>query len=93
MPYTEEEKAIISKRMFGMTTNDLDAQIKNTLELDHFSGGPAMLAVSVLSDAQELLNLGHMERAQQLINQSKYILIEFVKIQMPINKDNSLEER
>ena len=93
MPYTEEEKAVVSKKMFGMTSVELDTQIRNTLAQEHFTGGPAMLAISVLSDAQELLYLGDMIHAQQLINQSKHILMEFVMVKQPENKVNSFEER
>lgn len=38
--------------------------------------GDLMLAMSILSDAQEVMAMGGVEQARQFINKSKYILSE-----------------
>jgi hypothetical protein len=38
--------------------------------------GDLMLAMSILSDAQEVMAMGSVEQARQFINKSKYILSE-----------------
>ena len=57
----------------GMTEEDFLAEIRET------SAGPMMIATSVLSDAQALIELGTpptLELARQAINRAKLIMHE-----------------
>lgn len=55
------------RTMFGCLPADLDA-----LVAEH--GGPRMIAMSMLSDAQEMIERGDHERARQTINRAKYLI-------------------
>jgi hypothetical protein len=59
-------------KMFGCPREDLDRAV----EFWKHSDSPwLMLAMSILSDAQELLASGHAEAVRQRINRAKYLLI------------------
>ena len=58
--------------MFGMPKEWLDELIADWQE--PMMGGLTMLAMSVLSDAQERIALGHDDIARQYINRAKYII-------------------
>jgi hypothetical protein len=64
--------------MYGCTV----AEIKEAMKDSHkpFMGGEEMLAMSWLSDAQELIAMGASDRARQNINRAKYILSERIRI-------------
>ncbi len=49
-----------------------------------YSGGADMLAMSVLSDAQELLALGRNEAARQHINVAKWIIANRAELQVEV---------
>lgn len=59
-------------QMFGMTEAAIDAQFKWMIQ----TMGHEMTAISLLSDAQEVMFRGDTERARQWINVAKYILSE-----------------
>lgn len=61
------------KQCFGVNMEQLKANIERSTELQCH----AMLAMSILSDAQELIERGDTEQARQFINQSKYIISEY----------------
>lgn len=58
--------------MFGVPKEWLDEVIADWQE--PLMGGLTMLVMSVLSDAQERIALGHHDVARQYINRAKYII-------------------
>jgi hypothetical protein len=58
--------------MFGMPKEWLDELIADWQE--PMMGGLQMLAMSMLSDAQERIALGDGETARQYINRAKYVI-------------------
>lgn len=77
---TEQEKREV--RMFGVTEAGMREAIESSSTFK-FSG-PAMVAASMLSDAQELINLEYgevdfmrAEDARQLLNRAKFVLFEY----------------
>jgi hypothetical protein len=67
MPYTDAERVQVQKRMFGCTSEELETIV----DAQH----PRLsIALSVLSDAQELIRLGQTEDARQAINRAKYMI-------------------
>ena len=44
-----------------------------------YMGGKSMLAMSILSDAQERIAVGHGDIARQYINRAKYIISRMEK--------------
>ena len=78
---TEQQKREV--RMYGCT----EAQMREALEqsLTFRFSGPAMMAASLMSDAQEMINteygevdFNRAEDARQALNRAKWILFEFV---------------
>lgn len=63
--------------MYGMPKEWLDELIIDWKE--PFMGGLTMLVMSVLSDAQERIALGHDDTARQYINRAKYIIKQMEK--------------
>jgi len=63
--------------MYGMPKEWLDELITDWQE--PLMGGLTMLAMSVLSDAQERIALGHDDMARQYINRAKYIIKQMEK--------------
>jgi len=58
--------------MYGCQKSALDELIAD--EMTPLMGGHYMLAMSILSDAQELLAIGDGGRARQYINRAKYVM-------------------
>lgn len=58
--------------MYGCTKDDLDSLIAEFTE--PYMGGKSMLAMSILSDAQERIAVGHGDIARQYINRAKYVI-------------------
>lgn len=69
-----------ARLMFGMTDVENEADILKALQWQRDctrSQDPAStLAVSYLSDAQEMISLGQKEEARHLLNRVKYLLLE-----------------
>jgi hypothetical protein len=63
---TQAEREI---RMFGVTTADIDQQLRRKDGHDRLN-----FAMSVLSDAQEVLASGDAETARQYMNVAKYVV-------------------
>jgi hypothetical protein len=63
--------------MYGMPKEWLDELITDWQE--PLMGGLTMLAMSVLSDAQERIALGHDDIARQYINRAKYVIKQMEK--------------
>ncbi len=71
-----EMKQDRERAMYGCSMADF----KESLE-DSFTfkvSGPAMCAMSLMSDAQEEMAHGMVENARQTINRAKWILSEYV---------------
>lgn len=68
-------------RMYGCTEAELRNSIESSITFK-FSGA-AMVAASIMSDAQEMLSFGGQsestrEQVRQMLNQSKWILFTYV---------------
>ena len=78
---TEQEKREV--RMFGCTEAQMREAVEESITF-RFSG-PAMMAASLMSDAQEMINteygevdFNRAEDARQCLNRAKWILFEYV---------------
>ena len=78
---TEQEKREV--RMYGCT----EAQMREAVEqsITYRFSGPAMMAASLMSDAQEMINTEYgevdymrAEDARQCLNRAKWILFSYV---------------
>ncbi len=68
------------KNCYGMTESDIREQYLNSITATRI--GLEMVAMSVLSDAQELMTFGHsqaMDQARKNINIAKFILSEMME--------------
>ena len=77
-------KEIQQVRMYGCTESQMRDAVEQSITY-RFSG-PAMMAASLMSDAQELINteygeVDHMraEDARQTLNRAKWILFEYME--------------
>ena len=85
MPLTQEQKDAFDMGAYGM----LRAEVEDNLKPQAETMGRDMLIMSMLSDAQHLVEHNQKEQARQLINQAKYVLRDF-----PLNKmDEFLTQR
>ena len=64
--------------MYGIPKEWLDELVEDWQE--PLMGGLTMLAMSVLSDAQERIALGHDDIARQYINRAKYIIKQMEQV-------------
>ena len=80
---TEQEKREV--RMYGCT----EAQMREAVEqsITYRFSGPAMMAASLMSDAQEMINTEYgevtdmrAEDARQCLNRAKWILFTYVMV-------------
>jgi hypothetical protein len=78
---TEQEKREV--RMYGVTEAGMRESIESSITFK-FSG-PMMIAASILSDAQEMINTEYgdidfmrAEDARQAINRAKWVLFEYM---------------
>lgn len=78
---TEQEKREV--RMYGVTVEGMRESIESSITFK-FSG-PAMIAASLMSDAQEMISpeygdVDYMraEDARQCLNRAKWVLFEYV---------------
>lgn len=65
------------KNCYGMTQDDIREQYMNSITAK--LSGLEMVAMGVLSDAQELMAMGHTEPARKNINIAKFILCEMME--------------
>ena len=66
-----EERQI---KIYGCTVAEMKEQFEEAMRL----GGPKMLAVSQLSDAQEQCCFHHIDAARQTINRAKWIIMNLL---------------
>ena len=78
---TETDKRYMS--MYGCTQTDLDDMIAD--EVQPMMGGHYMLAMCILSDAQECIACDMHDRARQYINRAKYVMREWRDIDLQTN--------
>ena len=78
---TDKEKREV--RMYGVTEAGMREAVESSITFK-FSG-PAMMAASLMSDAQEMINTEYgevdymrAEDARQALNRAKWILFEYV---------------
>jgi hypothetical protein len=78
---TEKQKREV--RMYGCTESQMREAVEQSITF-RFSG-PAMMAASLMSDCQELINTEYgevdymrAEDARQTLNRAKWILFEYV---------------
>jgi len=78
---TEQQKREVS--MYGCTEDQMREAVEQSLTF-RFSG-PAMMAASLMSDAQELINTQYgevdymrAEDARQMLNRAKWILFTYI---------------
>jgi hypothetical protein len=64
-------------KCYGMSEQDIREEYMNSITAK-FSG-LEMVAMSVLSDAQELMTMGRVETARKQINIAKFILSEMLE--------------
>ena len=68
-------------KCYGMSESDIREQYMNSITAK-FSG-LEMVAMGVLSDAQELMAMGQTETARKQINIAKFILSEMMDARVP----------
>ena len=78
---SEQQKREV--RMYGCTETDMRESVESSLAFKH--RGPAMMAASIMSDAQEMINTEYgeidymrAEDARQALNRAKWILFEYL---------------
>jgi hypothetical protein len=78
---SEQQKREV--RMYGVTETDMRESVESSLAFRH--RGPAMMAASIMSDAQEMINTEYgeidymrAEDARQALNRAKWILFEYL---------------
>jgi hypothetical protein len=78
---TEQEKRQVS--MYGVTEAGMRESIESSITFK--LSGPMMIAASILSDAQEMINTEYgevdymrAEDARQAINRAKWIMFEYM---------------
>lgn len=81
MPHTPEERTAWFLQAMGCSEEVLRASVNGggNIGID-----PAMLAMSMMSDAQELIARGQAEEARQSLNRAKWVLGQYVR---PILRD------
>ena len=70
-------------RMYGCTEAQMREAVEQSITFRH--SGPAMMAASLMSDAQEMINTEYgdidymrAEDARQCLNRAKWVLFEYV---------------
>ena len=78
---TEQQKREV--RMYGVTEAGMRESVESSFTFKY--SGPAMIAASLMSDAQEMINpeygdvdFNRAEDARQCLNRAKWILFEYV---------------
>jgi hypothetical protein len=78
---TEQEKREV--RMYGVTVEGMRESVESSITFKFT--GPAMVAASIMSDAQEMINSEYgdvdymrAEDARQALNRAKWILFEYL---------------
>lgn len=82
MSLSKTERETRAMSMFGISTEQLQDMVETSIyrRLGPLADvqGDVMLAMSILSDAQECMAHGDTETARQYINRAKYVLNYYV---------------
>ena len=78
LPDTQHNREQAFEHMYGMPKEWLDELLDDWR--DPMMGGLTMLAMSMLSDAQERIALGDGETARQYINRAKYVITQMEQV-------------
>jgi len=76
LPDTQHNREQAFEHMYGMPKEWLDELLDDWQE--PLMGGLQMLAMSILSDAQECIAIRQDNTARQYINRAKYVIKQFV---------------
>jgi hypothetical protein len=63
------------RKMFGCTVVELREGVESSIT--NKTVGWPMVAAGMMSDAQELIEFGELERARQILNRSKWVVFEY----------------
>lgn len=72
-----DAKEVVENAMFGCSEAEFRQAVEESLYVKAGVGGHAMLAMAILSDAQEVLEFDP-DKARRFINRAKFILAEYV---------------
>ena len=86
MPLTQEQKNEFDMNCYGMLRGRLAEAVDTAI------GDPTMVAMSMLSDAQECIERGMGENARKLINQAKWVIGERLDNREPSLKRGALND-
>lgn len=67
------------RQCYGVLEAQLRTEVESSLAVKMGMGGHLMVAMSMLSDAQELLERNQNERARQMINCAKWVMHTYWK--------------
>ena len=89
MTQTLAQQLAWENQCYGMTVTELNNMREQARKLFI---DDKMLAMSLLSDAQELVALDQKEKARQNINCAKHILCEYLEVKESLDIDKTRQE-
>jgi hypothetical protein len=75
MTMTKQEQLEWNQQCYGCNIQEFTNSVRESFAFKH-GGGMQMVIMSILSDAQEMIERGMKEEARQNINRAKFLLIE-----------------
>jgi len=73
------------KQCYGMTEQDIREQYMESFTARH--AGLEMVVMGILSDAQEMIELGYKENVRLYLNRAKFILSEMLETKSTTDSD------
>jgi hypothetical protein len=86
----ETEMTEFEKQCYGMSEADIREQYLKSLTAR--LSGLEMVAMSILSDAQELLAMGATNDSRQYMNRAKFILSEMMEARIKVGMEYAQDE-
>jgi hypothetical protein len=86
----ENEMTEFEKQCYGMSEADIREQYLKSLTAR--LSGLEMVAMSILSDAQELLAMGATNDSRQYMNRAKFILSEMMEARIKVGMEYAQDE-
>jgi hypothetical protein len=86
MPLTQQERDDFDQRCYGMHRLHVASLVDTAL------GGPQMVAMSFLSDAQHMLEMNDAEEARKLMNLAKWTINHRLSEKDPSMRRGSLDQ-
>jgi hypothetical protein len=74
---TAAEKAAWEQQCYGCPIADFRVSLENSITFK-LPNGRAMSAMSLMSDAQELMQRGQSNEARQALNRAKWLISEYI---------------